>query len=402
MNSDISSLPTFDTGKVVQLRSTRVITPFLAADRPHAVPDEKTAIIYCEGNFGTLDGKTANGLVRHSETYKVLSVIDSQMKGRDTGEILDGTPNGIPVHGTLEDAFREADRIPNTLIIGMAPSDGMLSPDDRDVIFEAIALGMNIVSGLHEFLGEDEAIVVSAKANRVCVTDVRKPKRRNDLRLYDGRIDTVTCPRIAVLGTDCAIGKRTTATLLTKALRAHGVNAVMIGTGQTGILQGERYGVPLDSVPSQFCAGELEGVIVDAFETEEPDLIMVEGQGALSHPAFCTSAFILRGSKPNAVILQHSPARPFRCDFPDMTMPTPASEIALIEGFAETKVIGLTLNHEGMSGDDISTAIEQFERELKIPVAAPLMQPIEKSLEIVAQTFPEVVASPFRQPINVS
>jgi hypothetical protein len=89
-----------------------------------------------------------------------------------------------------------------------------------------------------------------------------------------------------VLGTDCAIGKRTTATILARALNDRGVKAVMIGTGQTGLIQGARYGVPIDAIPSQFCAGELEATIINAFTVENPDAIIIEGQGALSHPAF--------------------------------------------------------------------------------------------------------------------
>ncbi len=100
----------------------------------------------------------------------------------------------------------------------------------------------------------------------------------------------------------------------------------------------------LDSVPSQFCAGELEATIVEAFDNEQPDVIIIEGQGALSHPAFSTTSFILRGACPHAVVLQHAPGRTFRCDFDTMAMPDPADEITLIETFADTRVIGLTLN----------------------------------------------------------
>ena len=153
------------------------------------------------------------------------------------------------------------------------------------------------------------------------ILDVRKPRPKKDLRIFSGRIAQVTCPRIAVLGTDCAIGKRTTSTILTQALNASGLKAVMVGTGQTGLIQGARYGIALDAVPSQFCSGELEATIIEAFEGEDPDVIIIEGQGALSHPAYSTSAFILRGSCPDAVVLQHAPGRPHRCDFEQMTMP---------------------------------------------------------------------------------
>ena len=107
--------------------------------------------------------------------------------------------------------------------------------------------------------------------------------------MFDGAIDSVKCVRIAVLGTDGAIGKRTTSTILTKALNDAGIHAVMVGTGQTGLIQGAAYGVALDAIPAQFGVGELEGAVVKALQNEHPDVIVVEGQGALSHPAYLSS-----------------------------------------------------------------------------------------------------------------
>jgi len=163
----------------------------------------------------------------------------------------------------------------------------------------------------------------------------------------------------------------------------------MIGTGQTGLMQGARYGIALDAVPSQFCCGELEATIVEAFETEEPDVIIVEGQGALSHPAYSTSSFILRGSCPDAVILQHAPGRSARCDFPQMAMPTPAAEIDLIQAFCDTTVIGLTINHENMSIDETDDFIAQYEEELGIPATDALTAP-GRLLEMVLSAFPQL------------
>ena len=140
-------------------------------------------------------------------------------------------------------------------------------------------------------------------------------------------------------------------------MNAQGVKAVLVGTGQTSLIQGAVHGVALDAVPAQFVAGELEGAVVAAFNAERPDVIIIEGQGALSHPTYLSSTAILRGSRPAAVILQHAPARTTISDFPAFPMPTPASEINLIETFADTKVVGLTINHENMSDSEVSAAI---------------------------------------------
>lgn len=373
----------------------RKLKPPLSIDElALAALEAPMAVIYCEGNFGRADGKTANGLVRHSETFRIASVIDSTQAGQDTGQNLDGVANGIPLVSDLEAAIRRETIVPDTLIYGMAPSTGRLSTRDRSVILEAIEHGMNIVSGLHEYLSDDTEIAEAARVSQVSIRDIRKPKPSKDMRLFDGSVGSLSAIRIAVLGTDCAIGKRTTATLLTRALNDAGIRTVLVGTGQTGLMQGARFGIAMDAVPPQFCCGELEGAIVAAFDSDAPEVIVIEGQGALSHPAFCTSAFILRGSQPNAVILQHAPRRPHRCDFPQMPMPDPASEIALIETFAPTRVIGMTLNHEYMLEGEIAPALADWSARLSLPVTDALTRPADELLGMVLSAFPMLTPRP--------
>lgn len=353
-------------------------------------PLTSTAIVFCEGQFGEQDGKTANGLVRYSEEYDVLSVIDSLRAGADAGDFLDGEANGIPIWATLDEAIAHAGRRPDYFIYGMAPADGLLPDAHRVVMLDAISRGMHIINGLHEFLGDDPDFVAAALQASVTITDIRRPKPMADLHLFSGRIFDVTCPRIAVLGTDGAIGKRTTATLLVQALTERGITAVLVGTGQTTIMQGGKYGVALDAIIPQFCSGEVENCVVEAFEGESPDVIIVEGQGALSHPAYITSAHILRGSRPSAVIVQHAPKRKMLGDFPMVAMPTAASEIRLIESFVDTRVIGVTINHEHMTDEEISDAIVEHESELGIPVTDPLTRPIGRLVDMVMTAFPQL------------
>ena len=349
-----------------------------------------TAVVYCEANFGAIDGKTANGLVRHSERYQILSVVDSEKAGLDSGTVLGEEPNAIPIRRDLADVLAHVGFVPDYFIFGIAPATGLLSKHDRAIVFEAMRLGMNIVNGLHEFLNDDPEFAAASAAENVEILDVRKPRANKDLRIFTGRIAEVTCPRIAVLGTDCAIGKRTTATVMTRALNAHGLKTVLVGTGQTGLIQGARYGVALDAVPSQFCSGEMEAAVVEAFEGENPDVIVIEGQGALSHPAYSTSSLILRGSQPHGVVLQHAPGRAHRCDSEKMPMPTAISEINLIETFSNTKVIGLTINHENMTDTEVDTAIAEYERELGIPATDALTRSPGRLVEMTLSGFPEL------------
>jgi uncharacterized NAD-dependent epimerase/dehydratase family protein len=345
--------------------------------------------VYCEANFGKGDGKTANGLVRHSEKYEILSVIDSTKTGLDSGEVLGEPANGIPISSDLADAIARVG-VPHVFILGMAPSSGMLSPRERRVVLDAMRRGMDVVNGLHEFLNDDPEFSAAAAKHGVTILDVRRPREKKNLRMFTGNISTVTCPRIAVLGTDGAIGKRTTATILTQALNDVGIKAVFVGTGQTGIIQGARYGVALDAIPCQFCSGEMEATVIEAFEGAHPDVIIIEGQGALSHPAYLTSSYILRGSRPDAVILQHAPTRMWLGDFADVPMPTPESEINLIETFSDTKVIGVTINHENMTDTDIAAAISLYEVQLGLPVTDALTRSPDRLVEMVMRAFPDL------------
>ena len=348
------------------------------------------AIVYCDANFGEIDGKTANGLVRHSERYDIISVIDRRYAGRDAGDVLDGTPNGISCCRDLDEAIAEAGFTPELLVVGVAPTGGLLAAAERQVLLDAMSRGLSIVNGLHEFLNDDPEFAAAAAINDVNIADIRRPKAKSELHMFDGSILEVSCPRIAVLGTDGAIGKRTTATILTKALVERGINAVLVGTGQTSLIQGALHGVALDAVPAQFVTGELECAVVGAFRAESTDVIIVEGQGALSHPTYLSSTAVLRGSRPEAVILQHAPARRTISDYPMFPMPTPASEITLIETFADTKVIGLTINHEELTDAEVSAAIALYELELGIPATDALTRPTDRLIDMVLAAFPDL------------
>lgn len=350
-----------------------------------------TAVVYCEDNFAAIDGKTANGLVRHSAAYTIVSVLDRRHAGHDAGVVLDGVANGIPLHRDLDEAIAHLGDVPDVFIFGIAPTSGMLSHHERRVVLAAMSRGMDIVNGLHEFLSDDAEFVAAGLTHGVRLIDVRRPRDIKDLRTFSGAVLDVPCPRIAVLGTDCAIGKRTTATVLTRALEARGLRTVLIGTGQTGLMQGARHGLALDAVPAQFAAGEMEAAVVAAYEAERPDVIVVEGQGALSHPAYSSSAFILKGSRPHGVVLQHAPGRPRLSDFTRFPTPTPASEIELIETFCDTRVIGLSLNHERLSDDELSAAIAGYETTLGLPVTDALARDPDRLARMALDAFPQLL-----------
>ncbi|MGF1603750.1 MAG: DUF1611 domain-containing protein [Thermosynechococcaceae cyanobacterium] len=351
---------------------------------------KETALVYCENQFGLVDGKTASGLVRHSETYAIVGIIDSTLAGKDAGEALGDPRNGIPIFTNLEEALGQLKDVPNCYIYGKAPLDACLSMVERFLVFEAMSKGMNIINGLHQFFTEDPEFVRMAAQHGIQIKDIRKPPKLKELHVFSGQISRVNVPVIAVLGTDCACGKMTTAVELNQALNSLGLKSVMVATGQTGLMQGAKYGASIDALVSQFVIGEIENAVVQAFDNENPDIILVEGQSAIGHPAFMSSLGILKGSMPDGIILQHPPARKFRCDFPHLAMPTIESEIQLIESISQTQVIAITLSHENMTDLETQTIIEEYETQFQMPTTDVLNDGCQKLIRALGQHFPKL------------
>lgn len=349
---------------------------------------ENNALIYCEKEFGHVDGKVANGLIRQSELYTIVGIIDSENAGKDSGEYLDGIKNGIPIFKNIESAILSLNKIPNYFIYGIAPLDPELSKSEREVIISAIKYGMHIVNGLPDFFTDDLLLMKMAKNYGVTINDVRKPPLRKNLHVFTGLIREIKTPIITVLGTDCAVGKRTTALLLVNSLKEQGINAVFITTGQTGLLQGSKYGIAIDVLTSGYATGEVEYAIIKACKMEKPDIIIVEGQGALSHPAFNSSSAILRGAIPDAVILQHPPKRNYYCDYPNIPLLGLEGEIEMIESFSNSEVIAITLNHENMDTIELEDTIKTYQLEYNLPTSDVLTFGCEKIIQAIYSTFP--------------
>ena len=339
-------------------------------------PAEGNAIIYCEGAFGTTNGKTAHGLVRRSERYRVLSIIDSMHAGKDAGEVLDGTPVGIPIVRALEAALELAASngdAPTHFVIGLAPDGGRLPKDARCDVLQAIDKGLNIVSGLHDFLSEDPEIEVAAAMRGVTVHDVRKPPERNNLHFFSGKIEDVSCLKVAVLGTDSAVGKRTTAWLLKDALESRGWRVELVGTGQTAWLQGARFGVILDSIVNDFVAGEIEHAVWSAWKESRPDVLILEGQGSLMNPAYPGGFELLAAGRPDAIILQHAPARRDYDGFPGYRVHPISKQIKALELISGKPVVAVTLNHEDLGAEAVEKAVQRMVRETGLMVCDPLL-----------------------------
>lgn len=346
-----------------------------------------TALVLCEGHFNTPCGKTAHGLVRGTERYRVVGVIDSRHAGRDAGDVLDARAADIPVFESLEVALEQLGAKPDFLVMGVAPDGGMLPPALKPVFEKALRLGINCDSGLHQALGEDADLRAAAAAGGASIRDVRRCKPVSELHFFTGDIEKVGALRVAVLGTDSAVGKRTTARILVNALRGAVVSAEMIGTGQTAWFQGVRYGMLLDATINDFVAGEIEHAVCAAWKNERPRVIVVEGQGCLTNPAFPGGFEILAAARPHAVILQHAPRRRFYDGFPGYEIAGIEREMKIIELMSSATVAAITINHEDMTREEVDAAAAEYEARYGIPAADALWHGPEKIVAALQERF---------------
>lgn len=348
---------------------------------------EGNAIVYCEGAFNTPNGKTAHGLVRFTERYRVLCVVDSRFAGRDAGEVLDGKAAGIPIYASIPEAMARtgaAGGAATHLVIGLAPDGGRLSADAREDVTAALGAGLNVDCGLHDFLTEDAEMMRLAARHRVKIRDVRKPPDRKHLHFFTGKIEKVDCLKVALLGTDSAVGKRTTAWKLVHGLRAAGRTAEMIGTGQTAWMQGARYGLILDSLVNDFLSGEIEHAVYSAWHEQHPDVIVIEGQGSLMNPAYPGGYEILAAGRPDIVVLQHAPARLEYDGFPGYPIHPLKKQVEVIQVVSGKPVVAITVNHEELDSAAIPEVCAEIKRELGIPAFDVLLGGTEGLVAVVA------------------
>ncbi|MBI1850963.1 MAG: DUF1611 domain-containing protein [Planctomycetes bacterium] len=329
------------------------------------------ALVLCEGCYGSTDGKTAHGLVRFTRRYRVRAVIDSTLAPADAGDVLDGRHRDIPIVASLDEGLRISPP-PTHLVVGVATAGGKLPADFRGVIAKALERGLHVDSGLHEFLGDDPEFAAIGKRTGARIRDVRKPPPRSALHFFSGKIAQVDCPRIAILGTDSAIGKRTTAWLLVQALERAGRRAELIGTGQTAWMQGVRFGFILDSTVNDFVAGEIEHAVWSAWNKARPEFIVIEGQGSLIHPAFPGGFELLGAAKPDAVVLQHAPGRREIDGFPGTPLAPPQRHVDVIRLVSGTPTIAITVSREGLAPVDVAAAARDLARESGIAAIDPL------------------------------
>ncbi|MEM0152258.1 MAG: DUF1611 domain-containing protein, partial [Thermoplasmata archaeon] len=309
-----------------------------------------------------------------SKKYEIVGVIDSTFAGLDAGYVLDGKYRDIKIYSTIEETLPLK---PEILIVGAATDGGYLPKEYRPFIKKAIMLGMDIVSGLHEFLSDDPEFSVLAESTGVKITDVRKIFLKKQ-EFFTGEIENVEALKVAVLGTDSAIGKRTTTIMLTETLKDLGYKAVFVGTGQTAWMQGAEYVALIDAMINDFVAGGIESEVVRAWKEQHPDFILIEGQGGILHPAYPGGFEIIAAGRPEAIILQHAPKRIYYDGFEKYPIPDVKRFMEIIELLSGHPIAGISLNTERMNEYEVHFYINEYERKYGVPVDAPLYTGVNK------------------------
>ncbi|AKD55418.1 DUF1611 domain-containing protein [Spirosoma radiotolerans] len=340
------------------------------------------AILLTDGLLTTNDAKTAHGLIRGTDRYTIAGVVDAPTAGQDAGAVLDGQPRGIPIFSSVEQALATVGQV-SYAIVAVATSGGILPPNMLDEIKQCLEHGLSVVNGLHEFLNEKPDLVALAHTYGGRLIDVRRPKPRHELHFWTGEINQITAPIIAIMGTDCALGKRTTARLIQEACNRHNLNAQMIYTGQTGWLQGVNYGFIFDSTLNDFVSGELEHALLSCWRETSADVLLIEGQASLRNPSGpCGSEFLVSGNARH-VVLVHAPKRTYYDHIPAWgSIHSVESEIELIRCYGSS-VIALALNTEDCSREEAFAFQKQYADQLGIPVLLPLEEGVSPILPIL-------------------
>jgi uncharacterized NAD-dependent epimerase/dehydratase family protein len=344
---------------------------------------KSNAVVITGGYLDSNSAKTAHGLIRGSERFNIIGIIDEKSAGRDAGDVLDGKVRDILVYPSFADFILNTKKKATHAIIGVATKGGVIPPSLRALLKEALENGLSLVNGLHEYISDIPELATFAAEKGLEIIDVRKPKKFKDLHFWSGKIKEVKCSKIAILGTDCALGKRTTTRILVQAMQKSGYKAEMIYTGQTGWMQGARYGFVFDSTLNDFISGEMEHAIVTCYQEVNPDIIFIEGQSSLRNPSGPAGSEWIVSADATAVILQHDPGRK---QYKDMEyypayIPEITEEIELIKMFGGN-VVGITLNTGKVDEQTARDYADKYSKQLNIPVILPLEDGVETLIPI--------------------
>lgn len=347
---------------------------------PPFVPEDTPLVVLAEGCLGLPAGKTASGVIRYGR-WPIVGVIDSTQEGKTVGKVLN-LDCKAPILGSFRQSLGLTPK-PQALLLGTAPQGGFLTKADRAVVREALTAGLHVISGLHQFLTADPEFVALAQQFGATLWDVRA--------VDDTPVINQLHPRpagtqvITLVGTDCSVGKMVTALELDQGARRQGLKSAFVATGQTGILISGR-GIPLDRVIGDFMAGRVEQAILDEITQSAPEVVFVEGQGAIYHPAYSgITLALIHGSQPDGLILCHNPSQSHIRNYPQVPIPPWPEMIARVETVASwlkpCKVLGISLNTSAFDEAEAQRVLEDAQAQTGLPATDPVRFGVEPLLQ---------------------
>jgi uncharacterized NAD-dependent epimerase/dehydratase family protein len=327
------------------------------------VSEQKRYLILAEGYSGDPHyGKTARGVVRYRREH-VVALLDSTR----AGETLDGRP----IVGSVNDALCFN---PDTALVGVATQGGRFPPAWRELLKSCIAKGLHVESGLHEFLSDDPELSELAGRHGVELRDLRRPPA--DLNVPTGENLKVAATIVHTVGSECAIGKKTVALELDLEARRRGHASRFVPTGQTGIVIAG-WGIAVDAVVADFVAGAAERLVVEGYRRGGEELLFVEGQGSLVHPAYSgVTMGLLHGCAPHALVLCHLAGQTEVEGYPGHPIPPLAEVVELYERASlparRARVVGIALNTRGLDEAAARDAVAATQIETGLPTDDPV------------------------------
>lgn len=319
-------------------------------------------LILAEGFSGDPHhGKTMHGVLRYRRD-EVVAIVDSARAGESEA--------GVPIVRDLDAGLAFG---PTTALVGVATAGGRFPPAWRELVKACVRQGLPVVNGLHELLGDDPEMRELAARSGVELRDLRRPPE--GLNVPTGANLAVPARIVLTVGSDCAIGKMTVSLELDREARRRGLRSVFVPTGQTGMLIAG-WGIAVDAVVSDFLAGAAERLVVEGHE-RGGELLFVEGQGALLHPAYSgVTLGLIHGAAPHAFVLCHLAGTTEVEGYPGHALTSLPELVDLHERIAlparRAPVACVALNTRSLDEDAAHAAIGRAEAETGLPADDPV------------------------------
>jgi uncharacterized NAD-dependent epimerase/dehydratase family protein len=342
--------------------------------------------IFAEGLFARHTGKTGHGVIRYG-TREVVAVVDSTEAGRTASEVEPFCLKPVPIVATVREAI---DRGATVLLIGVAPTGGKLDPSWRPALLEAIAAGLSLEAGLHTQLADDPELAAAAERHGVRLRDLRAAP--SDLTVPKGPNSRPDGVRVVhSVGSDTVIGKKVVTLELDRAARERGLQSVYVPTGQTGVAIAG-WGIAVDHVISDYVAGAGERLVLEG--AERGDLLFVEGQGALFHPAYSgVTLGLLHGSAPDLLLLVHKPSATGLRNYPELAIPPLAELVRAYELITArvrpARVAAVALNTSDLEESAALEAVEAAESATGLVADDVVRFGAGRVLDAVLEALPE-------------